>query len=130
VCTTMVIALLTIFIKGGFTIRMLEILGIPSGVDPSPYVEKVVKGGSGGGGVAILNVMFSHCLSVLCCLSMHYNLYIYNIIIYWYRYIYIYIVEEASQALQVPSLGDEVCVSTRDQRLCRGGGEGSGSLFS
>jgi hypothetical protein len=41
ICTTMVIALITIFIKGGFTIKMLELLGIQRGVDPGPYVEKV-----------------------------------------------------------------------------------------
>ena len=41
VCTTMVIALVTIFIKGGLTIKVLELLGIQRGVDPGPYVEKV-----------------------------------------------------------------------------------------
>lgn len=43
VCTTMVISLITIFIKGGFTIKMLELLGIQRGVDPGPYVEKLKK---------------------------------------------------------------------------------------
>eukprot|EP00602_Paraphysomonas_sp_CaronLab_P002759 CAMPEP_0185025184 /NCGR_PEP_ID=MMETSP1103-20130426/8241_1 /TAXON_ID=36769 /ORGANISM="Paraphysomonas bandaiensis, Strain Caron Lab Isolate" /LENGTH=601 /DNA_ID=CAMNT_0027558333 /DNA_START=54 /DNA_END=1856 /DNA_ORIENTATION=- len=43
VCTTMVVALITIFVKGGFTIKMLELLGIPRGVDPGPYVEKLKK---------------------------------------------------------------------------------------
>jgi hypothetical protein len=41
ICTTMIIALLTIFIKGGATVKMLEILGIQRDVDPGPYVEKV-----------------------------------------------------------------------------------------
>mmetsp|Transcript_23901 Transcript_23901/g.24496 ORF Transcript_23901/g.24496 Transcript_23901/m.24496 type:complete len:590 (-) Transcript_23901:340-2109(-) len=43
VCTTMVIALITIFLKGGFTVKMLEILGIQRDVDPGPYVEKLKK---------------------------------------------------------------------------------------
>lgn len=43
ICTTMVIALLTIFLKGGFTVKMLEILGIQRDVDPGPYVEKLKK---------------------------------------------------------------------------------------
>lgn len=43
ICTTMVIALVTIFVKGGFTIKMLELLGIQRGVDPAPYVEKLKK---------------------------------------------------------------------------------------
>jgi hypothetical protein len=37
----MMIALITIFLKGGFTLKMLEILGIQKDVDPGPYVEKV-----------------------------------------------------------------------------------------
>lgn len=43
VCTTMIIALLTIFIKGGLTVKMLEFLGIQRDVDPAPYVEKLKK---------------------------------------------------------------------------------------
>ena len=39
--TTMIIALVTILVKGGFTIRMLEILSIETGVDAQPFADKV-----------------------------------------------------------------------------------------
>ena len=41
VTTTMIIALTTILLKGGFTIRMLQILNIDKGVDPQPFADKV-----------------------------------------------------------------------------------------
>jgi hypothetical protein len=41
ITSTMVIALITIFVNGGLTMKALEVLGIPIGVDPKPYIESV-----------------------------------------------------------------------------------------
>lgn len=41
VTTTMVIALVTILLKGGYTVRMLENLKIQTGVDAQPFADKV-----------------------------------------------------------------------------------------
>lgn len=41
VTTTMITALVTILCKGGFTVRMLEILKIDTGVDAQPYADKL-----------------------------------------------------------------------------------------
>jgi NhaP-type Na+/H+ or K+/H+ antiporter len=43
VTTTMVVALGTILLKGGFTIKMLEILDIQTGVDAQPFADKVIE---------------------------------------------------------------------------------------
>jgi NhaP-type Na+/H+ or K+/H+ antiporter len=43
ICTTMVIALVTILVKGGLTVRMLKYLEIPTGVDAQPFADKVTK---------------------------------------------------------------------------------------
>jgi len=40
-CTTIVIALLTIFLKGGGTQRALELLDIETDVDPQPFADRV-----------------------------------------------------------------------------------------
>ena len=41
ITTTMIISLVTILCKGGFTIRMLQILDIEKGVDPQPFADKL-----------------------------------------------------------------------------------------
>jgi hypothetical protein len=41
ITSTMMIALITIFVNGGATVAALSYLGIPIGVDPKPYVESV-----------------------------------------------------------------------------------------
>lgn len=41
VTTTMIIALVTILLKGGFTISMLDILNIEKGVDAQPFADKL-----------------------------------------------------------------------------------------
>lgn len=56
ITTTMVIALATILLKGGFTVRMLQILNIPTGVDAQPFADKV-----SGENSLLLLVVTCHC---------------------------------------------------------------------
>ena len=41
ISATMMIVIITIFLNGGYTVGMLARLGIETGVDPGPYIEKV-----------------------------------------------------------------------------------------